>query len=45
MEGKSKLYVFLPDGTKDYIDQEIADKYDIRIGTHTVMGYPILKEE
>jgi hypothetical protein len=45
MEGKSKLYVLFPDGTKDYIDQAIVDKYEICIGRHTVMGYPIIKED
>ena len=41
---KSKLYVILPDGDRDYIDEEIVLKYGIKADMVTAQGLPIKEE-
>jgi hypothetical protein len=42
---KSKLYVILPDGKKDFIDEEIVLKYGLKEDMKTVMGYEIKEDK
>ena len=42
--GASKLYVVICD-TKQYIDQDVVDKYELQPGDKTMAGYTIQKDE
>ena len=44
IEGKSNVYVALPNGEKSYINKEIMRIFKPSVGSHTVAGYPILED-
>jgi len=44
VEGPSKLYVVILD-TKQYISQDIVDRYGLQPGDKTMAGYEIKKDE
>ena len=44
LTGISNVYVLLPDGSKDYITNQILKIFQPKPGAHTVAGYPILQD-
>jgi len=40
----SSLYVLLPDGKKDYLNEKVVAYYSLKHGMKTVAGYSIIDE-
>lgn len=43
-EKKSKIYVLMPDGTKDYINEKVIRWLNPKVGCTTAAGYPIMED-
>lgn len=42
---KSRVYIELPDGTKDYLSEPVVNYYKLKEGMFTICGYPIKEEK
>ena len=41
----TNLYVLMPDGSRDYLNEKIVAYHSLKSGMKTASGYPILEEQ